>query len=503
MAISVSQPFHRTSANPIDETMALTKAQMLLVNDNLMPQYYLTICQDDGAIYLYDKSATPSEECGKFHKLEAGENYVNNDDLGELIVSVYNPEKLDYAVDDYVIYLKKLYRCKVANTTNLPTVTTDWEQVNIIDTIDKKVNEHVPDLSNYVDNEDLGELVVELYDSTKADYAVDDYVIYQKKLYRCKTANTRNVPTNTTDWEKVNLIDTIDKKVNEHVPDLSNYVDNEDLGELVVELYDSTKADYAVDDYVIYQKKLYRCKTANTRNLPTNTTDWEKVNLIDTIDKKVNEHVPDLSEYVDNSDLGHLVVAVYSSSTYEEGDYCIHEKKFYQCNTTISTAEEWNASHWTEVNLVDVMDAKIAAIDLSDFLTEGDANKMIAANWVQTRAYAIDDYVLYEREVYRCKEAVSANTAWDSTKWDKVKLTNVFSGGLPGLVPAATVDDSRSLLRGDGTWMPYKDVSITYDSENEELHINFSGFELSEWTLSGGSNVTDSNGNNVEVATMI
>ena len=72
MAINVSQAFHRTSANPVDESMALTKAQMLTVNDNLMPAYYLTICQDDGFIYLYDKTATPSGTTGKFKKFEGG-----------------------------------------------------------------------------------------------------------------------------------------------------------------------------------------------------------------------------------------------------------------------------------------------------------------------------------------------------------------------------------------------------------------------------------------------
>jgi len=72
MAIKVSQAFQRTSANPVDETMALTKAQMLTVNDNLMPDYYFTICQDDGQIYLYDKTATPSATTGKFAKFEGG-----------------------------------------------------------------------------------------------------------------------------------------------------------------------------------------------------------------------------------------------------------------------------------------------------------------------------------------------------------------------------------------------------------------------------------------------
>lgn len=70
--INVSQAFHRTSANPIDETLALTKAQMLATNDNLMPSKYMTVCQDDGAIYLYDKSNTPDVATGKFRKFEGG-----------------------------------------------------------------------------------------------------------------------------------------------------------------------------------------------------------------------------------------------------------------------------------------------------------------------------------------------------------------------------------------------------------------------------------------------
>lgn len=72
MAIKVSQAFERTSAAPIDSSIALTKAQMLAVNDNLMPAYYFTICQDDGKIYLYDKTATPSATTGKFTEFSGG-----------------------------------------------------------------------------------------------------------------------------------------------------------------------------------------------------------------------------------------------------------------------------------------------------------------------------------------------------------------------------------------------------------------------------------------------
>lgn len=76
MAINVSQAFHRTSANPIDDSQALTKAEMLTVNDNLMPSKYFTICQDDGQIYLYDKSNTADPTTGKFRLFEGGSSYT-------------------------------------------------------------------------------------------------------------------------------------------------------------------------------------------------------------------------------------------------------------------------------------------------------------------------------------------------------------------------------------------------------------------------------------------
>lgn len=72
MAINISQAFKRTSANPVDESLALTKAQMLTVNDNLMPSKYFTVCQDDGKIYLYDKTNTVDPATGKFRVFEGG-----------------------------------------------------------------------------------------------------------------------------------------------------------------------------------------------------------------------------------------------------------------------------------------------------------------------------------------------------------------------------------------------------------------------------------------------
>ena len=42
-----------------------------------------------------------------------------------------------------------------------------------------------------------------------------------------------------------------------------------------------------------------------------------------------------------------------SSSTYAIGDIVNYNGTIYECNTTISTAENWNSSHWTQTTIVD------------------------------------------------------------------------------------------------------------------------------------------------------
>ena len=97
MAINVSQPFHRTSANAVDDTLTLTKAQMKSVNDNLMPAKYLTVCQDDGAIYLYDKTNTVDSTTGKFRIFEGGSEI---DDTTTAADKVWSSSKVNTTKQD-------------------------------------------------------------------------------------------------------------------------------------------------------------------------------------------------------------------------------------------------------------------------------------------------------------------------------------------------------------------------------------------------------------------
>lgn len=77
-------PFERTGPFPIDDTLVLSKAQMLAVSDAKMPEKYFAVCTDDGKFYTYDKSATPNATTGKFSVVEGGDSHV------ELTQAQYN-----------------------------------------------------------------------------------------------------------------------------------------------------------------------------------------------------------------------------------------------------------------------------------------------------------------------------------------------------------------------------------------------------------------------------
>ena len=58
--------------------------------------------------------------------------------------------------------------------------------------------------------------------------------------------------------------------------------------------------------------------------------------------------VVDLSQYAKLT----LLAPIYdSTSTYSVGNKVIYNGKLYTCSTAITTAEEWNSSHWTEISV--------------------------------------------------------------------------------------------------------------------------------------------------------
>lgn len=77
MGLNIAAPFKRQGAFPIDEDFVKSKAEMLIVDDNTMPDAYLCVCKDDGKLYLYDKTNTSDPETGKYRVFESGGGVVD------------------------------------------------------------------------------------------------------------------------------------------------------------------------------------------------------------------------------------------------------------------------------------------------------------------------------------------------------------------------------------------------------------------------------------------
>ena len=66
--------------------------------------------------------------------------------------------------------------------------------------------------------------------------------------------------------------------------------------------------------------------------------------------KKVGDEVADLKT-MDSNLVSSIAPAYDASSTYAVGEKVMYDGKLYECSTAITTAEAWNASHWSAITV--------------------------------------------------------------------------------------------------------------------------------------------------------
>lgn len=168
------------------------------------------------------------------------------------------------------------------------------------------------------------------------------------------------------------------------------------------------------------------------------------------------------------------------TATYAVGDFCYYENELYECNTAISSAEAWNAAHWTKIIVKDLIDAAKAVADEAaqeiesaknlsfdeDFFTPEETddevnirlngvpfgvddetpleivqdtqeglvlgadspfNSAIASPFDGTVPYAVGDCVTYKSKLYKCTTAiVTPSSTWDSSKWAETSVDEIL-----------------------------------------------------------------------------
>lgn len=247
---------------------------------------------------------------------------------------------------------------------------------------------------------------------TAKTYAVNDVCSYQGILYRCKDAYTATSSSatpnqDTTHWEAKPFSDLFLKTTG---GTLTGAVNVNFGGNYTLSL----GADASGTKLVLHDSEghaiSYEAAGINTADgfiaLP---------NSAGTL--ALESDIPDISGKADSV----AIDAEYDESdTYDEGDTCMHDGKWYTCNTAISTAEAWDPDHWTAQTVKEVM-------------TEIDASKLdstsAAPAFDPTQSYSVNEYVTYNGALYVCTTAHAA-AAWNPAHFT---LTNMVT-------PDATLD---------------------------------------------------------------
>lgn len=150
-----------------------------------------------------------------------------------------------------------------------------------------------------------------------------------------------------------------------------------------------------------------------------------------------------------------------ASSTYAVGDHCMHQGKYYECSTAISTAEAWNDAHWTEKSVEDEIGNLAVfhftgttypnAFDIAEAVVEGKSVILIEDNYQRVyylmnstvyTAGILDSLVFCSVDNYEIKFLMNTNgDAWNTRN---IAIGSVKRGG--GLTDAASVNVPNNAL---------------------------------------------------------
>lgn len=225
-------------------------------------------------------------------------------DLKSALLAQFN-EATAYSAGSYVYYGASMYRLQKDHAAGETWANTSKSKVTLNDI--RRFRQSI-----------AGE-----YDPT-ATYAVGDYCAYNGIFYRCTTAITTSEAFNASHWAVIYLAKDILERANQSVTDFQT---------AWIATFD-TQTEYAAGSYVYYNGSLYRLQKTHTVGMSWANTTKAKVTINDI--RRFRQ----------------AVAAEYDpSATYNVGDYACYNGIFYKCAVPITTAEAFNASHWTVIYL--------------------------------------------------------------------------------------------------------------------------------------------------------
>lgn len=343
--------------------------------------------------------------------------------------------------------------------------------------------------------------------SSSATYNVGDVVIHDSGLYQCTTKITQAEDWNSDHWESVAIVNAIKTYIAKYdlttePVTLTNFDDIKtiiDAGKSIVLKYNSlaNPNEYfqlasSLNNKIIFSRVSYDGAEANPMSCSSVVISKSNGTTTATYTSKV------LIDKVYADAIASMIAAEYDSAhTYKIGDLVRHENVLYRCKTA-NTTGTWNAANWNVATSTDIFSgsgttglvppstaedaAKLLSgagtwvtVDLTDYITESNLGDIVASLYSASSTYTVGAYVIKDKKLYRCTTAITQAENWNASHWTLAKSTDTFQGSAPGLVPAAESGDADKVLKGDGTWGEAgSSVIVSYNAQDEELHMNFS-----------------------------
>ena len=340
-----------------------------------------------------------------------------------------------YNKGQLVLYNDVLYRCKVAHVA-ASTMELDedkWQQVDA-------------SLQPW---------------KSSTYFLVDDIVVYDNVIYKCITAHTSGYTFDYTKWVPLTITLIEDWEVS------TRYIANQIViynGELfrALDTHTSDSTSFATDlavphweyicdnlpewtanegylvgQVVMYQNRLYKCKTAHTATSTFDLTKWTPILASPVIEewqistnylagqlvlnsgmilRAIDNHTSDSTNIINDLDvpnnnnhweLVYANIAPWQSSiVYEIGSQVLYNNCMYKAIDTHTSGVSFDISHWTLIG------------QFNAFMYDWQANKYYYQNQV----------VVVDKEIYRCDTSHTSAVDWvtDSVDWTKISAATII-----------------------------------------------------------------------------